>query len=42
MPFLDPLLPFYDRIRESPAFQALLAELVEEGWIAQSGSASQT
>jgi hypothetical protein len=42
MPFLDPLLPFYDRIRESPAFQALLAELVEEGWIAQSGSASRT
>jgi TolB-like protein len=33
MHFLEPLLPYYDRVRESPEFQVLLAELVQEGWI---------
>jgi hypothetical protein len=30
MPFLEPYLPYYDAIREDPAFVALLAELDDE------------
>jgi TolB-like protein len=33
MPFLEPLLPAYDPVRNSAAFQALQAELAREGWI---------
>jgi hypothetical protein len=33
MPFFDPLLPEYDRVRAAPEFQALMDELVAEGWI---------
>ncbi|GAB5413539.1 MAG: hypothetical protein Cons2KO_11420 [Congregibacter sp.] len=32
-PFLDPLLPFYDPIRETPEFKTLMDELREAGWI---------
>jgi TolB-like protein len=32
-PFLEPLMPMYDPIRETPAFQALIAELVSAGWL---------
>lgn len=30
MPFLDPYLPYYDPIRDTPAFQALMAEMAIE------------
>jgi TolB-like protein/predicted GNAT superfamily acetyltransferase len=33
MPFFDPLLPHYDRVRAAPAFQALMDELLAKGWI---------
>jgi TolB-like protein len=32
-PFFEPLLPYYDRIRDSAAFQELVAELQAEGWL---------
>jgi TolB-like protein len=33
-PFYEPLQPMYDPIRDKPAFKALVAELVAEGWLA--------
>jgi TolB-like protein len=33
MPFFDPLLPHYDGVRAAPEFQALMDDLVAEGWI---------
>ncbi|WOJ92213.1 hypothetical protein R0135_10480 [Congregibacter variabilis] len=32
-PYLEPLLPYYDVIRSSPEFQALMEELRVEGWL---------
>lgn len=31
--FIEPLLPYYDRIRDTPEFQLFLEDLVEQGWI---------
>jgi TolB-like protein len=36
-PFLEPLQPAYDPIRESPAFRALLSDLREDGWLPRRG-----
>ena len=32
-PFFEPLLPYYDGIRQSPEFQRLIESLVVEGWL---------
>ncbi|GAB5414271.1 MAG: hypothetical protein Cons2KO_18740 [Congregibacter sp.] len=32
-PFYEPLLPYYDPVRDTPAFQQLLAELERDGWL---------
>lgn len=31
--FIEPLLPYYDRVRDTPEFQLLLDDLVEQGWM---------
>jgi hypothetical protein len=33
MPYMEPRLPYYDSIRESPEFQMLVAELKAQGWL---------
>ena len=32
-PYIEPLLPFYDRVRDHPDFQTLLRDFAEKGWL---------